>query len=393
LGGPANLLLKAGLGHFSWTNWESAYLAKWIKKAASARIPVGYARETPPTLLPIQTESGWLTDTSFVASNFGAASYANYSGVKEKAFWHFDLEMADLWVPMHQGQFSKTPQLGQYNNSTLANCQNPPWQMCSPGLVITDYLSPLNPQGVTNAGLPVRYGVYNGPFRNEPTNLVSLDPTLVDETNNGWVVAIQEGNATHQGWEAAVKLKVDKKTSGQNQTLSATPVPDVMDTNPAIPLTVSSTSSLPVVARIKSGPAEIIGNQIVLKPFSGDSGAKATVIVRYGQAGNSTFQTAALLTDTFIVTKSTPLPVSVRSVSKGIKEGEFYPNPGKSVIFWKGSQVPDQVKICDMRGRVIQKANREEITAGIQTSKIPDGTYVIHFSVNGKSGSRIWVKN
>jgi len=388
LGGKANMILAAGLGHFSWTNWEANYLAKWIKKAATARIPQGeYARISKPVLFTIPQETGWLTDTNFTSSPIVSASYSAYSGDKEKALWHFDEEMATLWINMHQGQFTKTVQQGQYNNSQLDNCPNPPWQQCSPTLVIADYTL-LNPNAVTNAGLPVRYGVYNGPFRNEPNNNISLDPTLIDESTKGWVVAIQEGDATHQGWERAVQLLVAKKTNGTNQTITISPIADQTDTSAFVLLNPTSTSGLSVVSRVKSGPAEIIGNQLHFRPFAGDLGARAAVIIRYGQSGNATFNTAGLRTDTIWVTKT------IVGVSKKMKADKnfFYPNPGKSNVFWKGSEAPLLLTVSDMQGCILRNERAKSPANRYDFYDLPKGSYLIRYQTKSEVGTFIWIK-
>jgi len=388
-GSPSNLILKAGLGHFSWTNWEANYLAKWIKKAAMARIPAGYARTGKPNLLTINEENGLLTDTNFTSSPIASASFADYAGDKTKAFWHFDQEMADLWISMHDSQFAKTPQLGQFGNSTFDNCQNP-WAPCPPNLNLSNGI--VNPLAITNASLPIRYGVYNGPFRIEQNNSISLDPTLIDEGSKGWLVAIQEGDSTHQGWERALQFIVDKKTSGQDQTISFTSIPDKLDTDGPISVTTTSTSGLNITTRIKSGPAEIVGNQIILKPFAGDSLAKATVIVRYGQAGSGTFKTATLKVDTFTVTRTSRIVANKESISPK-KSLNFYPNPGRNNLYWKGEiKAIDQIKISDLSGKTIMQASSVGIENGWDVSRISAGTYLIHFTSKGESGSRLWVK-
>jgi len=386
LGGSSNMILKAGNGHFSWTIWEAKYLAKWIQKAATARIPGGeYARNIKPILLPVQQENGWLTDTNFTSSPIAVSSYASYTANKSSAFWHFDQEMAEMWISMHQDQFAKPVQLGQLNNSTLGNCQSP-WQTCTTyniGDVPT-----FNPQAVTSTSFPVRYGVYNGPFKVESNNTISIDPTLIDETSSGWIVAIQEGGTSHQGWEGPVKINVSKKNTGQDQTTSFQAINDLFHTSNPIAISATSSSGLPVVVRIKSGPAELIDNQIHIKPFAGDSGAKAAVVLRYGQGGNGSFKTAALKTDTFFVTKI------ITGTKKNLTESfGFYPNPSHSKVFWRGQEKPLAIKIFSVQGKEMMMANANEIANGIEISQLAPGYYLAIFRGKQKSGSFSFIKN
>jgi hypothetical protein len=44
LGSPANMMLQAGCGHFSFSQFEARYVAKWLQKALKARLP----EDAPP---------------------------------------------------------------------------------------------------------------------------------------------------------------------------------------------------------------------------------------------------------------------------------------------------------------------------------------------------------
>jgi hypothetical protein len=296
--------------------------------------------------------------------------------------------MAQMWIQMHEGQFAKTVQLGEFGNGTFNNCTNP-WQNCT-SLNLGDFTN-LNPQAVTNAGLPVRYGVYNGAFYSDGNN-VSLDPTLVDETSSGWIVAIQEGDNTRQGWEAAVKFNVTKKNSGTDQVITYSPIPDLTDTASPVPMVFSSNSGLPVIARVKSGPAEIVNGKLVVKPFAGDSGAMAKIVIRYGQGGNSSFKTAVLKTDTILVSKTSRLPLSVKTRNPVSSEG-FYPNPGSQKVFWKGGQTPERILVCDLSGKEILRSEGEVLRGGLDVSALPTGTYLVRYQTKGEVKSFLWIKN
>jgi hypothetical protein len=382
LGGPANMILQAGIGHFSWTTWEAKYMGKWLEKAAAAIIPSGpYARTGPVALLPVSVETGWLSDTNFTSGTIASGLWVAYPGEKAKAFWHFDEEMATLWMQMHQGQFSRTAQLGDFANNTFSACTNP-WQTCTT-LNMGDYPNPIQPGALTNASLPVRYGVYNGAFSPGPGNTISLDPTLVDETATGWIVAIQEGNETHQGWEQGTRFTVAKKNSGTDQAISVQAIADQADTASPIPLTATASSGLPVVVRIKSGPAEVVGSQIVLRQFAGDSGAVAQVIVRYGQGGNAVFKTAALRTDTFLVRKTTRLTSLDRTIS-GQEKGRLFPNPGQERVFWRGEQAPGKFLFFDLQGRLQKVVESKSANEGLDVSDLLPGMYSVQVFQNGK---------
>ncbi len=390
LGAPANMILHAGCGHFSWTNREAKFMARWLKNAVEARIPGGaYARLEKPVLKTINENAGWLGDTTFTSANLEIASYDQFSGNKAKAFWFFDEELATFWKNMHQGQFQKTIQTGSYANSVFNNCTDP-WQNCNPGFNLGVNLN-INPNATASSSLPVRYGVYNGPYLTDG-NLVNIDPNLVGETATGWIYAVQEGDATTQGWERAVRFRTDRKTTGQDQTLTVEPIADKLDTEPGFSYVASSSSGLPVYASIRSGPAIIAGNQILIQPFSGDSLAKAQVVVRYIQPGDATYKTSSQTVDTFWVTKSTPLPLSVKKNDFKKLKGSLYPNPSSQMLFWEGNKVPERMEVFNLTGQKIWSAQGAGFSEKINISAWKPGCYQVNVFSEGEKTNFTLIK-
>jgi hypothetical protein len=391
LGVPASMILHAGIGHFSWTQWEARFMAMWLKKAAAAKIPAGYARNSRPVLNPLAESSGWLAgDTSFKASNIEVASYSLFSGDPAQAFWFFDAEIAAFWKNLHQGQFSKLIQTGQFSNNTFQNCSNP-WQTCSPNFNLA-FSNLINPAATVSSSLPIRYGVYNGPFVLSGSQ-IGIDPNLMDETNTGWIVAIQEGDNSTQGWERAVRFRVDKNNGGQAQSISVSPIPDQFDTSAIISLNSTASSGLPLSVTIRSGPARLVGNQIQIESFAGDSGARAQVVIRYGQGGNGSFRTAIMATDTFWVIKTSPLPTSKKLLQSSEYQYIYVPNPASDFLFLNRNSEPEKIQIFDFAGRMCKEFNKGYSTRQIPVSDLSRGTYFLHFFIKNQKYTQVWIKD
>jgi hypothetical protein len=110
----ASLAVEPGAGHFAWSERNAKLLAKWIRKAASARIPERWPVDAkkPPELKKIDATTGWLTPLEKIesAGEITPARWADYEGDRGKAAWHFDEEMAKANLAYHAGEFDKKDQ-------------------------------------------------------------------------------------------------------------------------------------------------------------------------------------------------------------------------------------------------------------------------------------------
>ena len=79
----------------------------------------------------------------------------------------------------------------------------------------------------------------------------------------------------------------------QDQTITFGPLADKLTTDPDFDVTATSSSGLAVSFNIVSGPATIDGNTITL------TGAVGTVVVRASQAGDSEYNPATPVDQSF----------------------------------------------------------------------------------------------
>jgi pimeloyl-ACP methyl ester carboxylesterase len=348
LGSPANMILQAGCGHFSFTQFEARYVAKWLQKALKARLP----EDAPPaktgyTSLRNVTESiGFLSDSAFNTANMTFASYDDYVGDKSTAFWHFDQEIVELWQQMHQGGFQKAIQQLSVHPQ-FSSCGNP-FQTCNvqPQLVMGQVPN-VYIDAISSVGLGVSYGHYGAPLNisaNKDSLLLSAAKydaamAFIQKNQPGanpnqittFTYALQEGNADFRCAERAYRVILRANVNGIAQSINFTTLSDVDDTVKYLIPAVSTTSGLRPEIMIENGPAVIRNDTIFITPFAWlGNGGKTEVIVRYGQAGNAQFAKAPGRTDTFYINRVSfkdSVITRIEHQTKVTSETLAYPNP------------------------------------------------------------------
>jgi hypothetical protein len=103
---PANLgsvVVEWGAGHFAWSTRNADYFARYLRKAADARIPdwPADAKEVVRCKV-VDPASGWLSDLDLKTPG-KVASHGEYTGERSRAAWHFDRELAEATTAFHAG--------------------------------------------------------------------------------------------------------------------------------------------------------------------------------------------------------------------------------------------------------------------------------------------------
>jgi pimeloyl-ACP methyl ester carboxylesterase len=112
----AALLVELGGDHFHDSVETSAYIALFIRKIAHYRLPGTLPPAVGPVkVMPIKREDGWLSDADLYDRKHATAPFANYTGDKSKAWWHFDGEIA------RAGGRRLAPQCGQLPGPQFPN--------------------------------------------------------------------------------------------------------------------------------------------------------------------------------------------------------------------------------------------------------------------------------
>ncbi len=123
---PDNLgsvVVEPGAGHFAWSERSAKYVALFLRKAAQARIPAGFAENAsaPLPLKTIDPASGWLSDPTIKSpSRYPPAPYSKYQGDPAEAVWHLDESLAVASSAYHAG-IAKADQFIQWKDPHSVN--------------------------------------------------------------------------------------------------------------------------------------------------------------------------------------------------------------------------------------------------------------------------------
>ena len=113
---PVAFLADTGRGHFDFSDRTVAFLARFIEKAAAARLPASDASagaQGSAKLRPVDPRAGWRVDRWHPDAPPAApvAPCADYTGDARSAFWCFDEEMARATETIHAEGRGKLPAL------------------------------------------------------------------------------------------------------------------------------------------------------------------------------------------------------------------------------------------------------------------------------------------
>lgn len=291
---PVAVLADAGRGHFDYSDRTVAFLARFIEKAAAARLPA----DASGKLVPVDPRDGWRVDRWRLESppTAPAAPYADYAGDARAAFWCFDEEMARATEAIHAGQRGKLPALLSVTDGEQApeagngEPVTPRFLPDEDGLTFrlkTAFLSSVpdnSPKGALWTGLPVGAALA-APGGGGPITLSRIVGPLVqtgpdtfrvrygraEYTENRrnhdlWLVAAHPGDERVRAIVQQAMVRVTPAAAGEPQTIEFPAIADQtvgVDAAPS-PLKLSATSSagLPVEYYVLEGPAEVEGDTL-----------------------------------------------------------------------------------------------------------------------------------
>lgn len=279
-------IVQPGGTHFNWDTPLANFVALFIEKTAHYRIPEGSAPATPLKVLPL--ESGWLTDiTVMTPRHYAPAPYKDFKGDPALAFWHMDEELAQAAERFTQAYAGATDQRITFVQddkpipaSWIEAVRFAPIDDGMTVKLAADFLSQ-TPQGVLGAGQslshapgPIKFrliggwgggGVQTGP----DTFRIRFDHFgLSGHCCNLQVMAYHEGDATYKYAEQPCQIVFpEKNTRGKPQTITFPALANIKTGTAPIVLQATADSGLPVSYFVRSGPAEIKGNTLVLAPL------------------------------------------------------------------------------------------------------------------------------
>lgn len=290
----ASVVVEPGAGHFAWSERNAQYLAHFIRKAARARIPAhSYESvEKDASLLAIDHRQGWFTDLNGIKSSAESrcAAYADYSGDRSQAAWHFDREMAEATIAYHKDGFGKRDQFIRW--------EDPHWVDAGARFFFTK-LTWVD-LGSTLQVHPVFADVYPGQYKGRgPRWLEAGSPVGHCDTRirvkpvGGPIIAMgsdrltirfdalspaserarvtfmayHEGNEEYRHTEHVGMMPrgFDGLRKGVEQTITFPLLPDLPADSDPVSLKACSDSGLPVEYYVAYGPAEVVEGKLTIR--------------------------------------------------------------------------------------------------------------------------------
>lgn len=216
----------------------------------------------------------------------------------------------------------------------------------------------------------------NFEFKIKSGEAISIDNTgLVKILKGGKTVIEITQLATDQFTEA--KILVDVEIKKLNQILNFDKLAaEIFNNVKTVPLKAVSSSGLPVIFRVISGPATIQNNALIL------NGTVGTVVVQALQEGSDKYNS---------VSENQSVKVKlVLSLENAVNESvKVYPNPVIDKIEIETQTVFDKYIISDLNGKTIMQGDLKKV---LDTEFLPFGTYLLQLEGKSKSQTLKFIK-
>jgi hypothetical protein len=334
---PVAVLADVGRGHFDYADRTVAFLARFIEKAAAARLPAGGSEK----LVPVNPRDGWRVDRWRLEEppTAPAAPYADYTGEARAAFWCFDEEMARETEAIYAAQRGKLPALLSVTDGAQPVEQGngepvtPRFLPGADGLSFrleTAFLLSVpgnSPKGALWTGLPVGAALpapegggpialsrIVGPFvRTGPDTFRvqygRAEYTANHRNNDLWLVAAHPGDGRVRGIVQQAMVRLTPSTEGESQSIEFPPIADQPVGLAALKLSATSSAGLPVEYYVLEGPAEVEGDTLRFTrvPPRAKLPLKVTVVAwQFGRFTEPRVRAAGRVERTFQITAPRP---------------------------------------------------------------------------------------
>jgi hypothetical protein len=256
-----SLVVHAGADHFHGAPELAEYAALFLRKTAQYRLPEKLPPGNAPVeCLPVELDHGWLTDEDLYEPKHAPAPYADYSGDKTKAMWHFDQEIAQATVDMHRN-------LG--NHQVLSNpvCtwldQGDGWTFRAKAEFLDTmpekYGGRVGGKRVGHAGTPF---IYRAKI-NEPVRQVGPDTfRLLRPTRRVHVAAFHPGDEHYRATIRWGSIDFPRVKGAKQQTIAFAPLSDIPFDAKPLKLEARASSNLPVYYEVDYGPVVVEGDTL-----------------------------------------------------------------------------------------------------------------------------------
>lgn len=323
---PITFFCDAGHGHFDYSDALVNYLALYIRKAASCRLPKVMPLDRPVQLKFVDPANGWLMDRWRIDSLpiAVASPYKTYKGNRYYSSWCFDKEMCDA----AEKSYAKARRKKQQNLGFIQN-----GEMVKPDKSHANYSLKFIPEsdGITfhlkaffadssrtiavngHAKTALHIKKITGPVKkvNDSTFQICFDKTGFNNSkrsNDIWLAASNEGDDKYKSIVQQANLRFPLwNKDGKKQRITFKVIPDQKEGIKSVQLNAISDADAPVHFYVKEGPAEVDGSELRLTkiPTGAKFPVRVTIVAwQYGRNTQPKLQTAQPVEQTFYIIRS-----------------------------------------------------------------------------------------
>ncbi len=261
--------LDLGGDHFFGAQELTQYAALFIAKTAQYRLPRALPPgEAPVQCLPLKAEDGWLTDYDLNHPEHPPAPYADYTGDKSKAMWHYDGEIAKANAEHHRNA-AKHQAISGSDPKWLDEGDG--WTFRAHGEFL-DTMPEKYGGAIGNAKVGhAEGGIIYRSLPTQPVERINEDTfRLLRPTDSLQIAAISLGDENYRATNRWSKLEVPK-VKGEKQQIDFPPIADMQTGTQGAQLTATASSGLPVYFEVVYGPVAIDGGKVALSDLPSDA--------------------------------------------------------------------------------------------------------------------------
>ncbi len=275
--------LDLGGDHFLGAKELTDYAALFLAKTAQYRIPAELPPGDAPVLcLPLKAEDGWLTDYDLHHPTHAPAPYADYTGDKAKAMWHYDGEIAKANAAHHRNAAKHQ----------VIDGSNPAWLDEGDGWTLRahgEFLETMPEKfGGSLANAQVGHAKGDIIYRSLPTQPVEqIGPDtfrLLRPVDKVEIAAVSLGDDDYRATNRWSSLEMPK-VKGEKQTIDFPPVPDVAAESKGVELKATATSGLPVYYEVIYGPVAVKDGKLTISELPRKAKLPIECLVKAYQIG------------------------------------------------------------------------------------------------------------
>jgi hypothetical protein len=319
-GNLLSYFLDANTGHFDCSEQLTQAVAGFVDAACKARLP----RRGTYSLVPVKLSDGWVTGLRLPGeAGSKPRRYNETNTMHHQLPWFLSRRQAKAAWKLAHADFTRKPQIAGFANEqgvpagfTRGIVWPIPYTTGDDGITfsINPFFFKAIPDTFLHAGTPLGKGKASpavellcGNARHVTGNIFSIAPERNYKASATYFVIRQQGDKEYRSSVQPGSFVLKANDKGEAQTIKFEPVANLEQGHAPIPLSATSTSGMPVYFYVKSGPAEVRGNQLhvlAIPPRSAFPVRVTVVAWQWGRSGPQAVQTAPFVERIFLIYKA-----------------------------------------------------------------------------------------